>query len=505
MIRKLILALGLVAAAGAPALANDTMAELKTGGLIFVRNDVVAIEREDLFISLDQVRVSYVFKNGSEADVDGIVAFPMPDIEGNPYENVAVPDFQSDNFLGFEVEVDGRAMQPQLQQRALAADLDVTDELEKAGVPLNPYSDAAREAVQKLPLATKDDWVARGMLFLDRYDAGKGWVEDYVPIWRLKSTYWWRMNFPAGMPVKVEHRYQPSVGGTVAVTFLQDGQPVPDIHAEYERKYCIDQAFDRAVQRALDRQPRRAAAVLRELDLLCADDRCQLGDDDPRIPPDDRQGKPAQSRQLLRDGREQDRPDDVRDDGAGFLSDPRPRHIVPAPDGRKLKVTLVFGVAQNGVIGRAGGLPWRLSTDMKRFKATTMGKPVIMGRKTWESLPRQPLPGRRNIVVTRNPGYRAEGADVAASLDEALEIAQQDVGEAGEACVIGGAQLYRDALDKADRLDITHVLADVDGDVELPPIDPAIWEAISSEEFPKGERDDYATRYVVYERRKKAG
>ena len=165
-----------------------------------------------------------------------------------------------------------------------------------------------------------------------------------------------------------------------------------------------------------------------------------------------------------------------------------------------MKVTLVVAVAENGVIGRDGGMPWRLSTDMRRFKATTMGKPLVMGRKTWESFPKRPLPGRHNIIVTRDRAYRAEGADLAASLDEALSLAR--AGGAAEACVIGGGEIYAVALPLADRLDVTHVLAEIEGDTRFPAIDAAAWRAVSSEDFPPGEKDSHATRHVVYERRR---
>lgn len=164
-----------------------------------------------------------------------------------------------------------------------------------------------------------------------------------------------------------------------------------------------------------------------------------------------------------------------------------------------MKVTLVVAIAENGVIGRDGGLPWRLSTDMKRFKETTMGKPVVMGRKTWESFPKRPLPGRRNIVVTRDRTYGAEGAETALSLDEALERARGEP----EICVLGGGEIYAQALPVADRLDVTHVLAEIDGDTHFPPIDPETWDAISVEEIPAGEKDSHATRHVVYERRER--
>lgn len=168
----------------------------------------------------------------------------------------------------------------------------------------------------------------------------------------------------------------------------------------------------------------------------------------------------------------------------------------------KMKVTLVVAIAENGVIGRDGDLPWRLSTDMKRFKATTMSKPVVMGRKTWESFPKRPLPGRHNIVITRDRAYVAEGADVVSSLDEAMQFARAD--GAAEVAVIGGGQIYGQALPDADRLDVTHVLAKVDGDTRFPPIDPQTWYVVSEETYPAGEKDSHPTRHVIYERRQSA-
>jgi dihydrofolate reductase len=162
-------------------------------------------------------------------------------------------------------------------------------------------------------------------------------------------------------------------------------------------------------------------------------------------------------------------------------------------------VTLVVGIARNGVIGREGGLPWRLSTDLKRFKETTMGKPVLMGRKTWEGLPKRPLPGRHNIVISRDPDYEAEGGDVAGSIHEAIALARDE--GADEACVIGGGEIYSQALPVADRLDVTHILAEVDGDTLFPPIDPLVWQAVSSVDISAGEKDSHPTRHVIYTRR----
>jgi dihydrofolate reductase len=169
-----------------------------------------------------------------------------------------------------------------------------------------------------------------------------------------------------------------------------------------------------------------------------------------------------------------------------------------------MKIGIYVAIAENGVIGRDGGLPWRLSSDLRRFKADTMGKPIVMGRKTWESFPRQPLPGRQNIVITRDRSYSAEGADVVHSLEDALALAKRregDMANAEEICVIGGGEIFTQALPLADRLHVTHILASIEGDSYFPPIDPAQWRIVREQDFAVGEKDSHATRYAVYERR----
>ncbi|MBL8583123.1 MAG: dihydrofolate reductase [Rhizobiaceae bacterium] len=169
-----------------------------------------------------------------------------------------------------------------------------------------------------------------------------------------------------------------------------------------------------------------------------------------------------------------------------------------------MDIVIHAAVADNGVIGREGGLPWRLSTDMKRFKAGTMGRPVIMGRKTWESFPKRPLPGRLNIVITRDPGFPAEGAETAASLEDALTLARvrsRCMTGADEICVIGGGQIYAQAMGLADRLAITHVHAKPDGDTHFPAIDPCLWRAVSREDVPAGDKDSHTTSFILYEKR----
>lgn len=235
-----------------PAIANDTTAQLSTGGLIFVRTDAVAMESENLYISPDEVRVAYVFKNISDVDVDSVVAFPMPDIASNPYAMVSIPDQASDNFLDFTVMVDDQPVAPTLDQRAFAAEVDVTDELKAGGIPIYPYAEGADEALAKLPEEKLADWVSRGIVMIDTFDVGDGMKSHYVPSWTLKSAYWWKMSFPKGKQVHVRHSYKPSVGGTVGLTFVEEGKVGGERLTEYRQKYCVDQTFEKAVQKAVD-------------------------------------------------------------------------------------------------------------------------------------------------------------------------------------------------------------------------------------------------------------
>ncbi len=163
-------------------------------------------------------------------------------------------------------------------------------------------------------------------------------------------------------------------------------------------------------------------------------------------------------------------------------------------------IVMIAAVAENGVIGSNGGMPWRLSSDLKRFKAITSGNPVVMGRKTYQSIGR-PLPNRTNIIVTRDPGFSAENCIVVNGLDRALEVACEEAGGEKDICIIGGGEIYRQAMPLAGRLHITHVEKALAGDTVFPEIDPAIWRVETSEGVPAGEKDDYPTRYVVYTRK----
>lgn len=159
-------------------------------------------------------------------------------------------------------------------------------------------------------------------------------------------------------------------------------------------------------------------------------------------------------------------------------------------------ITLIAALARNGVIGRENTLPWRLKADLARFKATTLGHPILMGRKTWESLGR-PLPGRRNLVVTRNPAYAAPGAEVFPTPEAAFAAV-----DAGPLFVIGGAELYRQLLDRADTLLLTEVHAEVDGDAHFPPFRDRGFIEISREAHAADADNEFAFDFVEYRRQR---
>ena len=168
--------------------------------------------------------------------------------------------------------------------------------------------------------------------------------------------------------------------------------------------------------------------------------------------------------------------------------------------GSDVKIVLVAAHARNGVIGRGGDMPWRLPSDLRHFKAATLGTPVIMGRKTYLSIGK-PLPGRANIVVSRS-GFSAAGVETAGSLDAALDLARSHAGNTGanQISVIGGGQIYALAIDRADELLLTEVDADIEGDTVFPAIDSSLWKKISLSEPVKSEKDSHSVRFALWRR-----
>jgi dihydrofolate reductase len=158
-------------------------------------------------------------------------------------------------------------------------------------------------------------------------------------------------------------------------------------------------------------------------------------------------------------------------------------------------LSLIVAAAENDVIGRDNQLPWHLPDDLKRFKALTMGKPMLMGRKTFESIGK-PLPGRTSIVLTRSPGWKHDGVIVVQSIDEAIQRA----GAAAELAVIGGTEVFRATLPRADRIYLTRVHAEIDGDATMPNIDPQVWREGAREHHPADERHAYPMTFMTLER-----
>ena len=158
-------------------------------------------------------------------------------------------------------------------------------------------------------------------------------------------------------------------------------------------------------------------------------------------------------------------------------------------------ISIIVAASANNVIGAQGDLPWHLSDDLRRFKAVTMGKPIVMGRKTWESIGRA-LPGRQNIVITRRQGFVADGCDVVHSVDEAMRVA----GNVDEIMVIGGSEVYEVFLPAAQRLYLTRVHADVDGDAFFRAVEEDEWQLVSEETRSADERNEFDYSFRIYER-----
>ena len=161
-------------------------------------------------------------------------------------------------------------------------------------------------------------------------------------------------------------------------------------------------------------------------------------------------------------------------------------------------ISIIVAIAEDNGIGFKNKLLWHIPEDLKRFKKLTLGNTVIMGKKTWESLPKKPLPGRKNIIITDNPKDSFESGITAYSLEDALE----KCGAGEDIFIIGGGSIYRQFIDLADKLYITHIHRKAPADIHFPVIDPEIWESIEKEEHTQSESDDIPYTYVIYQRKK---
>jgi hypothetical protein len=249
--------LPMLAAAGAallavPAAANDSMATLGTGGLVFLTSEDIEMSSEDLYISAEAVRVIYEFTNNGD-DQQVLVAFPLPDIDGSGDFMVQVPTEDPQNIFGFTTTFNGEPVEATMHQYVTAFGIDYTARLEELGVPLIPFGRVTIDALNGLEPDEQQELIGLGLVIPMEYSqsADGKWETDYTPIWKLRSTYSWEATFPAGETVRVEHSYTPSVGGTVAVAFLSPPYEGYDPAAEYLQKYCTDEGFINAVRKTL--------------------------------------------------------------------------------------------------------------------------------------------------------------------------------------------------------------------------------------------------------------
>jgi hypothetical protein len=237
--------------AAGPALANDSTAELTTGGLVFVRNDDIQMRSEDLFISVEEIRVRYRFFNKSGRDVTVHVAFPMPTIEAEHLDQeLALPTHDPENLLDFVTRVAGKPVVTQVEQKVFAKGVDRTAHLRALGIPLAPHLQDAREAVKRLPRDKWDELTGMGLVKIEEFDAGKGMQKEIVPTWSLQTTFYWQQTFPAGKETLIEHRYRPSVGSSVMTALglpALEGEPW---FQAFQSKYCIEKDILNAVNRA---------------------------------------------------------------------------------------------------------------------------------------------------------------------------------------------------------------------------------------------------------------
>jgi hypothetical protein len=245
------IALALALAALAPAArANDTTAELATGGLIFVTTDAVEMRSEKLFISTQQVRVTYEFFNKSDKDVTTLVAFPLPEIRvASQDDNVAVPTEDPNNVFGFKTTVDRVPVKAEVDGHVTAMGIDRTQYLRALGIPLDPHLPATDAALDKLPAEKWPELVALGLAEIVEYDnTGKGMQKHLEARWGLSTTYYWKQTFPAKKQIVIQHQYVPSVGGSAQTELGAPNQATLPGYADYPKKYCIDQAFMATIQ-----------------------------------------------------------------------------------------------------------------------------------------------------------------------------------------------------------------------------------------------------------------
>ncbi|MCW5717753.1 MAG: DUF4424 domain-containing protein [Bauldia sp.] len=223
-------------AVASPASANDATAELGAGGLLLVYNPAIEMAAENLYVSANEVRVDYRFRNITKAPVTVTVAFPLPPIAGGFEIGVVLPNDASENFVNFELTVDGQPLEPQVYSRASALGIDRTDVLRNLGIPLSPFGEATYLAIDALPAESKRDLARLGLIILEDWGT--------IPMWTLETAFYWEQTFPAGAEVAISHRYEPVVGYGFFGDYAFDDP-------YYRDRYCMDDAFIAAARRLM--------------------------------------------------------------------------------------------------------------------------------------------------------------------------------------------------------------------------------------------------------------
>lgn len=247
--------------------ANDTTAMLRAGGLELTVSTDIAMEKEELYLSTKDVRVSYLFRNTSKADIQTRVAFPMPEVPFGPIDNVVLPQPDRDNFVGFTVKVDGEQIRPELHIRALSApvddgakkpafppDTDMTEAVQRAGLPINAGLESWKSTLSAMSDGERKALVSEGLLYDDDGDASP---DGLSPQWSMRETYHWQQTFPADKAVKVEHHYKPVSGMSF---FAGDASDMDTIGVTFGKSYCLDQNGLAGIRRLVNKARAAAAA-----------------------------------------------------------------------------------------------------------------------------------------------------------------------------------------------------------------------------------------------------
>lgn len=227
--------------------ANDSSAELAAGGLIFVKNPVIQMQSEELYLSPKKVQVRYRFFNKSDKPVKVMIAFPLPDIESYRYDKrfSILPVDDPANPVGFITRVNGQAINMSIHQQAIAKNKDQTDFLLKNKIPLSPYYSKTKDALQKFPEAKWPKLEALGLIWTEEYDAGQGMKKEAQPAWTLKTTYTWEQVFPPRKTLVIEHEYQPVVGLSVGTSIGLPYALHEKWYLDFIKKYCVSDALQK--------------------------------------------------------------------------------------------------------------------------------------------------------------------------------------------------------------------------------------------------------------------